>query len=86
MMSGSTAGNIAIELRKNSPEEGNAAETAIDELDLEESRTMFYEFDFGDSWEHHIELQEIREGSLDGEPVVVDEQDDAPPQYPEYDE
>lgn len=74
------------ELRKNPPEEGNAAETTIDELDLEESRTMFYEFDFGDGWEHHIELQAIREGTLDGEPVVVDEQGDAPPQYPEYDE
>ncbi|MEF8863073.1 MAG: hypothetical protein V5A40_15180 [Haloarculaceae archaeon] len=74
------------ELRKNPPEEGNAAETTIDELDLEESQTMFYEFDFGDGWEHHIELQEIRKGALDGEPVVVDEQGDAPPQYPEYDE
>ena len=74
------------ELRKNPPEEGNAAETTIDELDLEESRTMFYEFDFGDGWEHHIELQAIREGTLDGEPVVVDERGEAPPQYPEYDE
>lgn len=74
------------ELRKNPPEEGNAAETTIDELDLEESRTMFYEFDFGDGWEHHIELQAIREGTLDGEPVVVKERGEAPPQYPEYDE
>jgi hypothetical protein len=74
------------ELRKNPPEERNAAETTIDDLDLEESQTLFYEFDFGDGWEHHIELQEIREGSLDGEPVVVDEQGDAPPQYPSREE
>ena len=74
------------DLRKNPPDEGNAAETTIDDLDLEQSQSLFYEFDFGDGWEHHIELQEIREGSLDGEPVIVDEQGDAPPQYPEYDE
>lgn len=73
-------------LRKNPPEEGNAAETTIDDLDLEPSQSLFYEFDFGDGWEHHIELQEICEGSLDGDPVVVDEQGDVPPQYIEYDE
>ncbi|WP_249361415.1 plasmid pRiA4b ORF-3 family protein [Haloterrigena sp. H1] len=73
-------------LRKNPPDEGNAAKTTIEDLDLEQSQSLFYEFDFGDGWEHHIELQEIREGSLEGEPVVVDEQGDAPPQYPEYDE
>jgi hypothetical protein len=74
------------ELRKNPPEEGNAAETTIDDLDLEESQTLFYEFDFGDGWEHHIELQEIREESLDSDPVVVDEQGDTPPQYPSREE
>lgn len=36
----------------------------------------------GDNWEHYIELQNVQEGSLDGAPVVVDEQGDAPPQYP----
>jgi hypothetical protein len=71
------------ELRKNPPEEGNAAETTIDDLDLEESQTLFYEFDFGDGWEHHIDIQEIRNGSLDGKPVAVDQQGEAPPQYPE---
>ena len=74
------------DLRKNPPAEGTAAETTIDDLELEESRSLFYEFDFGDGWKHHIELEETREGSLDGEPAVVDEQGDAPPQYPEYDE
>lgn len=74
------------ELRKNPPEEGNAADTTIDDLDIEASQSLFYEFDFGDGWEHHIELQEPREGSLDGDPVIVDKQGDAPPQYPEHDE
>lgn len=74
------------ELRKNLPEEGNAADTTIDDLDIEASQSLFYEFDFGDGWEHHIELQEPREGSLDGDPVIVDKQGDTPPQYPEHDE
>jgi hypothetical protein len=74
------------DLRKNPPKERNAAETTIDDLDLVESQSMFYEFDFGDGWEHHIELEDIREGSLDDDPVVVDEHGDAPPQYPGHDE
>ena len=70
------------DLRKNPPEEGNAAETTIDDIDPTKERTLFYEFDLGDGWEHQIELQETSEGSLDGNPVVVDEQGEAPPQYP----
>lgn len=66
--------------------EGNAAETTIDEIDPDQSQSLFYEFDFGDGWEHHIELQELWEGSLDGDPSIVDKQGDAPPQYPEHDE
>jgi hypothetical protein len=74
------------DLRKNPPEEGNAAETTIDEIDPDQSQSLFYEFDFGDGWEHHIELQEVQEESLDDEPVIVDKQGDAPPQYPGYEE
>lgn len=71
------------ELRKNPPDERNAAGTTIDDLDLDDSQSLFYEFDFGDGWEHHIDIEEIRQGSLDGGPIVVDEQGEAPPQYPE---
>lgn len=71
------------ELRRNPPTEGNAAETTIAELDPETLGSMFYEFDLGDSWRHHIKLQETREGSLSGDPVVADEQGIAPPQYPD---
>jgi hypothetical protein len=70
------------DLRTNPPEEGNAAETTIDEIDPDQSQSLFDEFDVGDGWEHHIELQDAQEESLDGEPVVVDKQGDAPPQYP----
>jgi len=69
-------------LRKHPPEEGNAAETPIDELELDLSQTLFYEFDLGDGWEHHIEIEEIREGSPDDGPIVVEKQGEAPPQYP----
>jgi hypothetical protein len=69
-------------IRQNPPEEGNAAETTIDDLDLDQAQSLFYEFDFGDGWEHHIEIETIREGSLEDEPLVVDTQGDAPPQYP----
>jgi len=71
------------ELRNNPPDERNAAETAIGDLDLDDPQSLFYEFDFGDSWEHHIDIEEVRQSSLDGEPVVVDKQGEAPPQYPE---
>lgn len=71
------------ELRKHPPEEGNAAETTIDDLELNQSQTLFYEFDFGDGWEHHIDIEAIREGSLDDDSVVVEKQGAAPPQYPD---
>lgn len=74
------------ELRTNPPTEGNAAATTIDELDPEAVQSLFYEFDMGDGWEHHIERQETREGSLDGAPTVVDTQGTAPPQYPDQDD
>ena len=69
------------DLKKNPPEEGNAAETTIDELNLDPAQSLFYEFDFGDGWEHHIEIEAISEGSRD-HPKVVNTQGDSPPQYP----
>lgn len=74
------------ELQSDPPEERNAAETEIADVDPEDLHSMYYEFDFGDGWEHHVELRETRDGSLAGGPEVVDEQGEAPPQYPEYDE
>jgi len=74
------------ELQSDPPTEGNAAETTIEALDPDTLGSLSYTFDMGDGWEHYIELQETREGSLDGDPVVVDEQGDSPPQYPDPDE
>jgi len=74
------------DLQSNPPTEGNAADTTIDELNPEELGALSYTFDMGDNWEHYIELQDTRDGTMDGTPVVVDEQGDAPPQYPDLDE
>ncbi len=74
------------ELQSNPPPEGNAAETTIDELDPNTLGALTYTFDMGDNWKHYIELQDTQEGSLDGDPVVVDEQGAAPPQYSGLDE
>jgi len=74
------------DLQSNPPPEGNAAETTIDELDPDTLGALSYTFDMGDNWEHYIELQEVREESLDGDPAIVDEQGAAPPQYPNLDD
>ena len=59
------------DLQKNPSEEGNAAEVTIEEAGSEQS--LFYEFDFGDGWKHHIELQEMRDGLPESQPIVIDE-------------
>lgn len=74
------------ELQSDPPTEGNAAETTIEELDPEQLGAITYTFDLGDNWAHYIELQEAREGSLDGDPTVVNEQGTAPDQYRDLDE
>lgn len=74
------------DLQSNPPTEGNTANTTIDELDPVGLGAISYTFDMGDNWEHYIELQNTREGSLDGDPMVVDEQGAAPPQYPDLDD
>jgi hypothetical protein len=74
------------DLQLNPPPEGNAADTTVAELDPEELGALSYTFDMGDNWEHYIELQETREGSLDGDSAVADEQGDAPSQYRDLDD
>ena len=74
------------DLQSNPPQEGNVAKTIIAELDPEDLGALSYTFDMGDNWEHHIEFQETREGSLDGDPAVVDERGDAPSQYHDLDD
>lgn len=70
----------------NPPPEGNVEDTSISDLELSVGDSMHYLFDYGDSWEHHVEVREIRDGSLDGEPAIVAEHGDSPPQYPDVDD
>lgn len=74
------------DLQQDPPDEADAADTSIGDLDFERVTSLSYTFDFGDNWEHHIELQETSEKPLEGSPRVVDEQGTAPPQYPDTDE
>lgn len=74
------------DLRRNPPPAGNAGETTIADLDPLTLNWLYYQFDFGDGWEHIIEIQDPREGTLDGEPRVVDNHGPIPPQYPDLDE
>lgn len=69
------------ELRRNPPEEGNAGTTTIADLNPGDLNWLYYQFDFGDGWEHVIEIVDSRAGTLDGEPRVVDTHGTIPPQY-----
>ena len=74
------------DLRSDPPAEADAAESTIEDVVSEHSGSLHYEFDFGDGWEHHIELREMLDGELDGDPHVIDEHGDAPAQYPDTDD
>lgn len=71
------------ELQSDPPAEGNAAETAIADIEPEELGSLSYTFDMGDQWLHYIELQDTRDESPPKGPTVVDEQGEAPSQYRE---
>jgi hypothetical protein len=69
------------ELQRDPPQEGNAGETTIADLNPEQLGWLYYQFDFGDNWEHLITVADSIEGSLDGDPEVVETHGSIPPQY-----
>jgi len=71
---------------RGTPRRKATPDTTVEELDPEQLGALSYTFDMGDGWEHSIDLQEAREGSLDGGPAVVNEQGEAPPQYRDLDD
>jgi hypothetical protein len=73
------------ELRSNPPEEGNAGDKTLADLNPESLQWLHYLFDFGDNWEHIIEVEESREGTLDDDPQFVETHGPIPPQYPDPD-
>ena len=60
----------------------NAASTAIQTLDLGKGHRMFYIFDFGDSWEHWLTVEQT-DGQADEGPYprILEQHGDSPPQY-----
>lgn len=71
------------ELQSDPSEEGNASETTVADLDPARLRWLHYLFDFGDRWEHVIEIEESREGTLSDDPRVVERHGPIPSQYPD---
>ncbi|MEF8826324.1 MAG: hypothetical protein V5A27_08320 [Halapricum sp.] len=65
------------DLRKNPPQEGNAAETTIADVEPRSLKSMLYTFDMGDNWEHHVELRDVGAEPPE-EPRVVGEQGNPP--------
>jgi hypothetical protein len=65
----------------------NAATTKIEELNLEKGQSFDYLFDFGDSWEHVITVEETDSKVERGRyPRILEKRGESPPQYPEPDE
>jgi hypothetical protein len=65
----------------------NAAATKIDDLKLEKGQSFDYLFDFGDSWEHVLTVEET-DGKVERGryPRIVEKRGESPPQYPDLDE
>ncbi len=65
----------------------NAAVTKIEELKLEKGQRFDYLFDFGDSWEHLITVEQTNGVVERGRyPRIVEKRGESPPQYPGLDE
>lgn len=68
-------------------EDGNVSETTIDSLRLKVGRSFGYLFDFGDNWQHQINVEAIEEvAPQDQYPKVIKRVGESPPQYAEEDE
>ena len=61
---------------------GNAAVTRLNALGLTPSTKFYYLFDFGDSWEHTVEVISVHDKEPEGRyPVVVERHGESPLQY-----
>ncbi|MEX1231916.1 MAG: plasmid pRiA4b ORF-3 family protein [Planctomycetaceae bacterium] len=61
----------------------DASDTLIEELELSLRKKFYYLFDFGDSWWHTLDVEQIRGEVEKGKkyPLVIEEHGKAPPQY-----
>ena len=63
------------------------SETTIDSLHLKVGRSFGYLFDFGDNWQHQINVEAIEETVPQGTvPKVIKRIGKSPPQYTDEDE
>lgn len=69
----------------NSARELPVEETSLSDLELCRGQRFTYLFDFGDMWWFDIKVLEIREGAVET-PGVIKAVNDAPSQYPDYEE
>jgi Plasmid pRiA4b ORF-3-like protein len=68
-------------------EGGHVRETTIDSLRLRVGRSFGYLFDFGDNWQHQINVEAIEETVPQGQyPKIIKRIGESPPQYAEEDE
>jgi len=65
----------------------NAANTKLDDLELEVGQGFEYLFDFGDEWWHEVRVEAIGPSESGGKhPQIVEKRGSSPPQYPESEE
>jgi hypothetical protein len=66
---------------------GDASQTTIDSLRLKVGRSFGYLFDFGDDWQHQINVEAIEDKMPQGHyPKVIKRVGKSPPQYADEDE
>ena len=69
----------------NSDQELSVDETRLKDLELRKGQKFTYLFDFGDMWWFDIKVLAIQEGSVE-KPMLIKAVNDAPEQYPMYEE
>lgn len=66
---------------------GDVAETTLGLLDLQSGQHLRYWFDFGDDWEHLVEILSVEDAPDHGHfPTVTDRVGESPAQYPQWDD
>ncbi len=65
----------------------HASSARLDQLGLTAGRRFQYMFDYGDDWEHGVEVLSVDDREPEGRyPRVVQTRGDSPPQYAEWDD
>lgn len=80
---------FALPLYTDVPEDfaGTTDQTTMGSLELTVGRSFGYLFDYGDNWQHQIDVIAIQDEIPKGRyPKVTERVGDSPPQYPDWDE